>query len=87
MVNSCQGLSPGLGNYCLDSLIPRPLPVYKLRTTSHPSGPILQERENWRKAKCTGFEVSLRDCHGQHGHGRAILPNSRKIQLDNNLPG
>jgi hypothetical protein len=27
-----------------------------------------------------------RDCHGQHGHGGAILPNSRKMQLDNNLP-
>jgi hypothetical protein len=26
-----------------------------------------------------------RDCHGQHGHGGAIQPNSRKIQLDNNL--
>jgi hypothetical protein len=27
-----------------------------------------------------------RDCRGQHGHGGTILPNLRKIQLDNNLP-
>jgi hypothetical protein len=28
-----------------------------------------------------------RDCHGQHGHGVGqFLPNSRKMQLDNNLP-
>jgi hypothetical protein len=26
------------------------------------------------------------DRHGQHGHGGAILPNSRKMQLNNNLP-
>jgi hypothetical protein len=26
------------------------------------------------------------DCHGQPGHGGAILPNLRKMQLDNNLP-
>jgi hypothetical protein len=34
-----------------------------------------------------GLPSLNRDCHGQHGHGGAILPNSRKMQLDNNLPG
>jgi hypothetical protein len=78
MVNSCQGLSPGLGNYCLDSPIPRPLPVYKLRTTSHPSGPILQERENWRKAKCTGFEVSSLWGHGSLSECNKCTSSSRR---------
>jgi hypothetical protein len=32
-----------------------------------------------------GLPSRHRDCHGQHSHGGAILPNSRKMQLDNNL--
>jgi hypothetical protein len=35
-----------------------------------------------------GLPSQNHDCHGQHGHaGGTILPNSRKMQLDNNLPG
>jgi hypothetical protein len=33
-----------------------------------------------------GLPSRNRDWHGQHGHGGAILPNSRKMQLNNNLP-
>jgi hypothetical protein len=32
-----------------------------------------------------GLPSRNRDCHGQHAHGGPILPNSRKMQLDNIL--
>jgi hypothetical protein len=32
-----------------------------------------------------GLPSRNRNCHGQHGHGGAILPNLRKMQLNNML--